>query len=224
MLRQSAALAAATGTYWQTHLAEDRTEIEQVAQLFPEARDYTDVYDRANGLGPRTIMAHAVRLSEREVERLAETRTRVAHCPASNLFLASGAMPLARYLEAGIVVGLGSDVAGGPDLSLFSVMRAGAYTQSGLRTMLNEERPVLKSLDWLRLGTLEGARVLGLEHRIGSLEVGKEADFICVDPSLTAPVGDQEVDEPSGLVDRLIYRQHSGMVRGAWVRGRLLPA
>jgi len=224
MLRESADLAAATGTYWQTHLSEDRSEIEEVARLFPEAADYTDVYDRAGGLGSRSIVAHAIHLADREVGRLAETGTRVAHCPSSNLFLASGAMPLARYLEAGLVIGLGSDVAGGPDLSLFSVMRAGGYTQSGLRTMLGEARPSLGPLDWLRMGTLEGARALGMEGRIGSLEVAKEADLICVDARLTAPVAGLETTEPADLMSRLIHRARPDMVRGAWVRGRLLPS
>ena len=219
MLRESAALAAATGTYWQTHLAEDRHEIEEVRQLFRDAADYTDVYDRAGGLGPRAILAHSIHLSQREIDRLAETKSRVAHCPSSNLFLSSGAMPLARYLEAGISIGLGSDVAGGPDLSLFSVMRAGAYTQNGLRTMLGEQRPSLMPLDWLRLGSLDGARALGLEDRIGSLEPGKEADFICVDADSTSPLPGQRTDDPSDLMSRLIYRGQADMVRGAWVRG-----
>ena len=125
MLRESAELARSTGTYWQTHLAEDRNEIEEVGRLFPEAIDYTDVYDRAGALGPKSVVAHAVHLGEREVHRLSETGTRIAHCPSSNLFLASGAMPLARYLQAGIVVALGSDVAAGPDVSIFGEMRAG---------------------------------------------------------------------------------------------------
>lgn len=223
MLRESAALANATGAYWQTHLAEDRSEIDEVARLFPDSRDYTDVYDAAGGLGPRSIMAHAVRLSDREVARLAETRTRIAHCPSSNLFLASGATPLSRYLEAGIVIGLGSDVAAGPELSLFSVMKAGAYTQSGLRTMLDESRPALKPLDWLRMGTLEGARVLGLEGQIGSIEAGKEADLICVDPDVAAPLAGQQLDDPSDIVSRLIFRGRPDMIDGAWVRGRLVP-
>jgi guanine deaminase len=224
MLRESAALATATGTYWQTHLSEDRTEIEEVHRLFPEAADYTDVYDRAGGLGQRSIVAHAIHLADREISRLAETGTRVAHCPSSNLFLASGAMPLARYLEAGLVIGLGSDVAGGPDLSMFSVMRAGGYTQSGLRTMLAETRPSLGPLDWLRMGSLEGARALGMADRIGSLEEAKDADFICVDGRLTAPVAGVEATEPADLMSRLIHRARPDMVRGAWVRGRLLPA
>jgi guanine deaminase len=224
MLRESAALARSTGTYWQTHLAEDRAEIDEVLRLFPEASDYTDVYDRAGGLGPQAILAHGIHLSEREIARLAQSGTRIAHCPSSNLFLSSGAMPLARYLEAGLLVGLGSDIAGGPDLSLFAVMRAGAYTQSGLRTMLDEKRPSLSPLDWLRMGTIEGARALQLNDRIGSLEEGKEADFIAVDPRLTAPLQGQVSDDPAELMSRLIFRARPDMVRGAWVRGRLLAA
>ena len=223
MLRESAAAARAAGAYWQTHVSEDRGEIEQVARLFPDARDYVDVYDRAGGLGERTILAHAIHLSDRELARLVETDTRVAHCPASNLFLASGVMPLGRYLEAGLAVGLGSDVAGGPDLSIFTAMRVGAYTQNALRVVRDESGPILGPLDWLRVGTLDGARVLGLDHDIGSLEAGKEADLILVDPSTTSPLPGADVDDdPVALMSRLIFRAHPAMVRSAWVRGKRL--
>ncbi|TMB85782.1 MAG: guanine deaminase [Chloroflexi bacterium] len=222
MLRESAALARETGAYWQTHLAEDREEIAEVHRLFPDALDYTDVYDRAGGLGERTVLAHAIHLSDREITRLADTSTRIAHCPSSNLFLASGAMPLGRYLDAGLVIGLGSDVSAGPDLSLFAVMRAGAYTQSGLRTMLDDHYSPLAPPDWLRLGSLEGARALGLAHAIGSVEVGKEADLIVVDPALTAPLPHLDAAEPEEIASRLIFRSHPNMVRAAWVRGRRL--
>jgi guanine deaminase len=188
MLRESARLANQTGAYWQTHLSEDRGELAEVERLFPDAIDYLDVYDRAGGLGPRTVLAHAIHLSEREIGRLAETGTRVAHCPASNLFLASGVMPLARYLEAGIAVGLGSDVAAGPDLSIFGAMRVGAYTQHALRVVGGDPRPILGPLDWLRMGSLEGARALSIDDVTGSIEPGKDADLILVDPRATDPL------------------------------------
>jgi guanine deaminase len=227
MLRESAALAVSTGTYWQTHLAEDRNEIARVGELFPEASDYTDVYDRAGGLTPRAILAHAIYLSGREVGRLAETGAHVVHCPSSNLFLSSGTMPLGDYLAAGLSVGLGSDVAGGPELSLFAVMRDGANAQNGLRTTLGDPRPPLAPVDWLRLATLNGARALGIEAEVGSLEAGKDADFICVDAAATAPLpgdADFDSDDPADIVSRLIYRNRPEMIRGAWVRGKRLAA
>jgi guanine deaminase len=226
LLRESAALAARSGTWWQTHVSEDLEEIAEVARLFPQARDYVDVYDQAGGLGARTILAHAIHLSDRELARLVETDTRVAHCPSSNMFLASGIMPLSRYRETGLGVGLGSDVAGGPDPSIFTVMQIGAYAQAALRTIGGETRPVLTPFEWLRLGTLDGARALGLDDRIGSLEAGKEADLIAVDPRLTAARRDLPYDvgrvEAEEVMSRLIFRAHPDMVRGAWVRGRRL--
>jgi guanine deaminase len=222
LLRESAALAASTGAYWQTHVSEDQGEIAEVARLFPEAIDYVDVYDRAGGLGERSVLAHAVHLSDRELSRLVETGTRVAHCPISNLFLASGVMPLGRYLDAGLSVGLGSDVAGGPDLSIFSVMRVGFYAQNARRVAGFETGPVLRPLDWIRLGTLAGAEALGLEDAIGSLETGKEADVIAVDPAFIAPISGIADEDPDDLVSRLIFRAHPDMVRAAWVRGRRL--
>jgi guanine deaminase len=231
LLAASAALAARTGAWWQTHVSEDPGEIAEVGRLFPEALDYVDVYDRAGGLGERTILAHAVHLSDRELHRLVETGTRVAHCPASNLFLASGVMPLGRFLEAGLGIGLGTDVAGGPDPSIFSVMRVGAYAQNARRTLVGDRHPVLGPLDWIRLGSLDGARALGLGGRIGSLEAGKEADVIAVDAGLTAPVRHadlgapphEQIDaDPADIASRLIFRPHPDMVRGAWVRGRRL--
>ena len=223
MLRESAALAASTGAWWQTHVSEDPGEIAEVRRLFPEALDYVDVYDRAGGLGERTVLAHAIHLSDRELARLVETGTRVAHCPASNLFIGAGVMPLARYLEAGLSVGLGSDVSGGPDASIFSVMRVGAYAQMARRSLVGDEGAILDPLDWLRMGTLDGARALGLGDGIGSLEAGKEADLIAVDPALHRAAPGQTVDDdPVDLASRLIFRAHPDMVRAAWVRGRRL--
>lgn len=244
MLRESAALARATGAYWQTHVSEDAGEIAEVTRRFPDARDYLDVYDRAGALGERTILAHAIHLSERELDRLVESGSRIAHCPASNLFLASGAMPLARYLERGAVVGLGSDLAGGPDLSMFTQARMGAYVQNAVRVVQADRRPILDPLGWLRMTTLGGAAALGIDRAIGSVEEGKEADLIAVDTALTAPLPGVDAalaaplpevqpestarspgldpEDPAEIASRLIFRSHPDMVRAAWVRGRLL--
>lgn len=224
MLRESATLARQHDAYWQTHLSEDGGEIREVKRLFPHAHDYLGVYDEAGGLGARTILAHAIHLSDDEVHRLVESGSRVAHCPASNLFLSSGMMPLAAYRAAGMLIGLGSDVAAGPEVSIFSAMRAGAATQRALELMdRSDPDAALRPLDWLRMGSLGGAVALGQQDRIGSLEAGKEADLIAVDPRLTTPLPGDHVPEPADdVASRLIFRPHPNMVRAAWVRGRLL--
>ena len=229
MLRESAdarrARPAPTG---RPTSSEDRGEIAEVARLFPEAIDYLDVYDRAGGLGPRTILAHAIHLSDREVARLAETGTHVAHCPASNLFLASGAMPLARYLAAGIRVGLGSDVAGGP----------GAVDLRGhARRRLHPERPARarRAGEPATRRAARAARLAAARRRsrargrsgstdaIGSLEAGKEADLIAVDPRLVGAARRASTrDDPAEVMSRLVFRAAPG--HGPRARGSRGPA
>ena len=138
------------------------------------------------------------------------------------MFIASGVMPLARYRSEGIRVGLGSDVAGAPDLSIVTQMREGFYQQSSRAATTPGYPTVPDPLAWLRLGTLGGAEALGLDGAIGSLEAGKEADLIVVDASMTDPPEAVEATDVESIVSRLIFRERHGMVRGAWVRGRRL--
>jgi guanine deaminase len=222
LLRESAALAEHYGALWQTHLSEDAREIATVTEQFPDAVDYLDVYDRAGGLGRKALFAHAIHLSDREVARLAESDSAVAHCPVSNMFIRSGVMPVERYRAAGIRMGLGSDVAGAPELSIIAQMRAGFFQQNARHTMVPNTPAAPGMLDWLRLATLGGAEALGLDGVTGSLEAGKEADLIAVDVDLVRPPGAEPTDDIDEIVSRLVFRERPGMVVAAWVRGRRL--
>ncbi len=222
MLRESASLAEHYGATWQTHLSEDAREMATVAEHFPEASDYLDVYDQAGGLGRKALLAHSIHLSDREVERMVETDSAVAHCPVSNMYIRSGVMPIGRYLDEGLRVGLGTDVAGAPELSVITQMRLGFFQHNSRAVVVGDERSAPDPLEWIRLGTLGGAEALGLEDIIGSIEPGKEADIIAVDPELGRPPMAKPCRDVDEVASRLIFRERAGMVRAAWVRGRRL--
>lgn len=124
-------LAARRGLPIQTHLSETEAEVREVRALFPAARDYTDVYDRAGLLGPRTLLGHVIHVSDDELARIAASGAVVVHCPTSNLALGSGRMPLERLRAAGVSWVLGSDVGAGPRLCLLDVLAAALEVHAG---------------------------------------------------------------------------------------------
>lgn len=222
MLRESAALASRHGTYWQTHLSETPGEMEVVRELFPECRDYLEIYERAGGVGPRTLFAHSVFLSDGELGRIREAGAVAVHCP-SNVLNPAGLMDLGRYLDLGIKVGLGSDVGGCHELSLFHAIALGWTCQSARHKLMPEAKVELSLRRWLELATLSGARALGLEDRLGSLEAGKEADLFLADVQslrLTDGFVDKWLEQ---LLTLLVFRYRPGVVRATWVRGRRVP-
>jgi len=164
----------------QTHLSESLGEIETVKGLFPNAVDYTDVYDRFGLVTDHSIFAHGVHLSEREILRLSETGSAVIHCPTSNTFLGSGLFDIARMKDATkqTLWGLATDIGAGTSYSMLATM-AEAFKVA----MLNGYR--LSALEAFYTASLGNAHILKLEHEIGSIEADKWADLIILDPNAT---------------------------------------
>ncbi|RMD89487.1 MAG: guanine deaminase [Alphaproteobacteria bacterium] len=162
----------------QTHLAENAEEAALVARLFPEARDYLDVYERAGLLGGRSVFAHGVHLDDDARGRLKAADAAIAFCPTSNLFLGSGLFDYGAARDAGLRIGLGTDIGAGTTLSLLATMGE-AYKVAQLR------HRTIDAFEAFYLATLGAARVLRLEGRIGNLMPGKEADFLVLDPAAT---------------------------------------
>jgi guanine deaminase len=176
LMKQIGRIAKDRGAFVQSHLSENREEIEWIAELFPESSSYTSVYDSARMLTERTIMAHCIHLSPDEIGLLARTRTNVAFCPYSNRTLRSGIMPYKKLRNAGLSISLGTDVAGGPSLSMLEQM------QEGMKAA---------GITWneaLYLATLGGAKTLGLSDIIGNFAPGKDADFVVVDGNVIEQV------------------------------------
>lgn len=199
----------------QSHLSENLSEIAWVKELCPWSSCYGDAYGHFDLLGPRTIMAHCVYSTEAEVELLRSTGTYVAHCPQSNTNLASGIAPVRRYLDLGLNVGLGTDVAGGASLSMFRCM-ADAVGASKLRWRLCDQALApLTTQEALYLATRGGGSFFG---RVGSFEEGYEFDALVLDDSGIATPHNLGVWE---RVERYIYlAEEGGRLARKYVCGR----
>ena len=222
MMRGAAELAARLGAYLQTHLAENREELEKVHHLYMSARDYTHVYEKCGMLTPHTVLGHCIHLNPREIAAIAAAQSSVAHCPSSNLFLGSGLMKLDQLLKAGINVGLGSDVAGGPELNMWQGMRAAIEVQKARSAYEPNLRP-LRPSEAFYLGTHGGSRALGKTKIIGTLDAGKEADLIVVDLAALLPYPNPEALAdlaPEDVVALCIYRGKPEANLETYVRGR----
>ena len=215
LMREAGIMARARRTFVQSHLSENESEVRWIGSLFPERTSYTDVYEFAGILGERTIMGHCIHLSDAEISRLAATRTAIAFCPYSNRTLRSGVMPYEKLKHAGLRIGLGSDIAGGPSLSMFRQM--GEALNSA-----NVESSCLSPEGALYLATLGGAAVLGLDDRIGSFVPSKDADFIVVDYKSVDPLsGKGQYNDPVQILSRLCYNGNSSCVKDVYIRGGL---
>ncbi|HAQ27200.1 MAG TPA: guanine deaminase [Pseudomonas sp.] len=181
--------------YMHTHLSENRKEIEWVRELFPERKGYLDVYDHHGLIGARSVFAHSVHLCDDECQRLGETGSAVAFCPTSNLFLGSGLFDLEKVEGFGVRVGLGTDVGAGTSFSQLQSLNE-AYKVMQLQ---GKKLDPFKSL---YLATLGGARALYLDDRIGSLQPGKDADFVVLDYKAT-PLIEYRLSQARSLEERL---------------------
>jgi guanine deaminase len=184
-----------SGVYVHSHLNEnnrpDTGEVEATKRAY-QVNSYLDTYDgkflpgSAVGgkslLGRRTILAHGVHCQDVELARMAETGTSIAHCPVSQSFLGSGTMPWKRTVASEVNIAAGTDIGGGDEWLIPRVL-GDAFkvhiSESG------EDAVSLHPAEMLFTGTLAGARALDMESRFGNFDVGKEADFVVVDPSGT---------------------------------------
>jgi guanine deaminase len=176
----------------QTHINENVTEIAALGGLFPWADDSLAIYERYKLAGDRSVMAHNVHASDAELERLAASRTVIAHCPGSNAALGSGIFPMQRHLAAGVSFSLGTDVGGGIGFGMLK-----EALQAYLMQRVAPDPTPLDPARLLYLTTLAGAEALGLDADIGDFRAGKAADFVYLRP-------------PSGSVLESVVRHADG--------------
>jgi 5-methylthioadenosine/S-adenosylhomocysteine deaminase len=211
MLRDVSEAAADRGLHIHTHASE--TEFENHFTQEHHGVSNIDFLHQVGMTGARTVLAHGVHVSDDECRVLADTKTAIAHCPSSNLKLASGIANIPRYDRFGVRVSLGAD--GAPcnnNLDAFVEMRLAALIQKPIHGPTAMPAPRV-----LRLATLDGARALGIDDQVGSLEVGKQADMVVIDLERdpgTGPGGDP--------CSRVVYAARRDHVRAVYVAGEAL--
>lgn len=205
------------GVYLQTHVAENREEVRWIAELFPQARSYLDVYDGHGLLHDRAVLAHGIWLDDADRARLAGSGAQIAFCPSSNLFLGSGLFDWEAAARAGVRVSMASDVGAGTSLSMLRTLADGYKVQAlrGLR---------LSAWKALHAATRGAAEALGLAGEIGSLEAGTLADLAVWDWAV-GPVARHRDALARDLHERVFAWMMLGDERNlaaTWVAGRPL--
>lgn len=188
--------------YVQTHLSENHDEIAFTATLYPDARDYLDVYEGYGLLGQRTLLGHAIYLKDRELGAIAETGAHPVFCPTSNLFLGSGLFDDAGLRSRGIQNGIATDIGAGTSYSMLQTLNEG-YKVLQLQ---DQKLHTLRAFHWITRGNAE---VLGMTDKIGTLDAGTEADVVVINPRATAAM-DVRMDRVESLSDELFVVQMMG--------------
>ncbi|KAF2200706.1 guanine deaminase [Delitschia confertaspora ATCC 74209] len=233
-MAQLGALHRETGAHIQTHISENKGEIELVKELFPDSTSYANVYDQAGLLTEKTILAHAVHLTEEEKALIKERGSKISHCPASNTALTSGCAPVRELLESGIIVGLGTDISGGFSPSILEECRQAIWV-SRFRAMNDGDDAKLSTEEVLYLATRGGAAVVGLEDHIGGFEVGMDWDAQMVrlgvvhggqkegeEKLVEGPVDVFGWESAAEKVEKWVYSGDDRNTVAVWVKGRLV--
>lgn len=199
----------------QSHLSENITEINWVKELHPECKNYGETYNKFNLFGQtKTIMAHCVHLTEDEINTIEKNKVVIAHCPTSNVNLSSGIAPISKLLKKDIRVGLGSDIAAGESLSMFSVIACAIKASKLRKVCFKEEEKPLTLQEAFYLATKGGGKFFG---NVGSFEAGYEFDALVIDDDNLWKVNKGTIEE---RIERLIYLGSGQNITVRYVCGR----
>jgi len=201
-----------------SHLSENKTEIEWVRNLCPDADSYGDAYERRGSFDEsgKTIMAHCVYLSEEEEDLLKRRNVFIAHCPDSNMNLSSGIAPISRYLKKGLKVGLGSDLAAGSFINLFHSMSSAIQSSKIYWRLVNETDVPLTLEEAFYLGTKGGGAFFG---KVGSFEQGYQMDAVILSDD---NIESSKISTPKERLERIIYLGKDENVISKYVDGKLI--
>lgn len=218
LMRKIGEIARSDDFFVQSHIAENKLEIELVRKHFPNSANYAEVYDKYGLLTEKTILAHCIYLDDSELNLIKERNCIIAHCPNSNKFLSSGIMPLQKYLSQGLKVGIGTDVAAGYSLSMLNECME-AKEMSKILSLLGDTNAKVDTRTVLCLATIKAAEHLGISEQVGNFEQGKAADFAVFElPEYRDLISMNDDD----LLNALLYNIDRRKAQAVFIDGNLV--
>lgn len=199
----------------QSHINENTSEVEWVKELFPNSKNYASVYENFNLFGQvKTVMAHCIYNTDDEIDLMAKNGVYAAHCPYSNYNLSSGIMPIRKFLDKGVAVGLASDISGGNSLSMMSII-AGAIQASKMKWLeTNKELAPLSFSEAFYLATKGGGSFFG---KVGSFEEGYDFDALVIDDASFTDIRELTIEE---RLQKVVYIGDDRNIKERYVKGR----
>jgi guanine deaminase len=222
LLRALADIARKNNLLTQTHLSENNAEIEWVRELFPECSSYTNVYEKYEIMDVRCVLAHCIHLNDDEIKIIKKCHSGIAHCPTSNIQMQSGIMPMRKYLDMGLDVGLGSDVSGGYTPSMLDIIRQCIGLSKIINNKIDENKQKWQPItvaEAFYAATTGGARVLGIDRNVGKIEVGMEFDGLVINAEHFFNRCSHYSSLPE-VFERFIYLGDDRNIESVYVRGR----
>ncbi|XP_046826004.1 guanine deaminase [Vespa crabro] len=219
LMKELGKLAKERDLHIQTHISENIDEIKAVRNMFKEYPSYASVYNAAGLLTNKTILAHAIHLTEDEIMLIKQNDTAIIHCPSSNTCLKSGMCDIQKLKSKGLKIGLGTDVAGGQSSSMVDAMRSALQVSTNL-AMFKSDYESINYKEVFYMATLGGAISLGINKEVGNLIPGKEFDALIVDMSVSnGPLDDFMSYSLEKQLQRFIYSGDDRNIIEVYVSG-----
>lgn len=222
-MKQLGNLAREHNSHIQTHVSENLSEIDWVRSLFPNQSSYCEVYDEAALLTPKTMLAHAIHLSDDEKSLIKARGSAVSHCPNSNFALNSGVLNVRDLLERGIKVALGTDVSGGYSTSMLDACRQAIIASKVIHFQDRQQFKPLTAAESFSLATLNGAISLNLENDLGNFVEGKLFDALIVDVFACPQIprsGLLEAESLANLFEKFLFCGDDRCISSVFVNGK----
>lgn len=218
LMKEAAKIAKQNDLFIQTHLAENQEEIKFIHSTHSFNGSYSELLFDCGIIDSKSLLAHCIYLNEKELDIIKQNEASIVHCPTSNRYLQSGIMPFKKYHNKNLKIGLGTDIAGGYNLSMLQESKEAIENSKYFRLFFEKTSQIITKQEAFWISTLGNAKILKLDNIIGSISFGKEADFIILNSEFN---NINEFNNTDEILSELIYSD-SFKIKNVAVRGQMI--